>query len=235
VADTGEILRSYGPRFTATETESPTRTAPGDTLVRGVPERTFTVEASGVVGEPLARDLPGLGLEEYMLAPRALAELPTRTRGLGRRLAELLRGWHRAHLVGPGFGSELFTGMMLAPEHVNLRVQNEGVEHFIRTAAANKNVAEVSVRAYAEGRRLEVPLKKGTEYIDVLTRVEYEITITLKGFPGQERSATHRVTIEIGPPPEGAVKVDSTIPATAPGGDVLATFPRITPVGAVEQ
>ncbi|MGE5697823.1 MAG: polymorphic toxin type 4 domain-containing protein [Candidatus Sericytochromatia bacterium] len=229
----GEILRSYGPKFTATpETVGPRRRA-RDSLVRGVPERPISVEASGVVGEPIARDLPGLGLEEYMLAPRKLEKLPTRTEGLGEQLAQLLRGWHRAHLIGPGFGTELFTGLMLAPEDVNLRVQNDGVEHFIRTAAAHEDVAEVNVSARAEGRRLEVPLKKGTADVDVLSRVEYKITVELKAaVEGQGASRTYDVVIEIGPPPEGTIRVDSTIPADAPGGDVLATFPRITPVTA---
>ena len=141
----------------------------------------------------------------------------------------LLRGWQRAHLIGPGFGTELFTGMMLAPEHVNQHAQNKGVEHFIRTAAEIEG-AEVSVRVRADGRRLEVPLRGGgTEHIDVLTQIDYSITITLEG----GRTETHRVRITIGPPPEGAVRVDSTIPATAPGGDVLATFPRIPPPPAV--
>jgi hypothetical protein len=50
-----------------------------------------------------------------MPPPRKLADLPTRASGLGRRLVRLLANWHRAHLIGPGFGTELFTGMMLAP------------------------------------------------------------------------------------------------------------------------
>ena len=224
-ARAGEILRSYGPQFTATpRAGEPTPVA--DRLVAGVPERLITVEASGVVSEPLARDLPGLGLEEYMLPPRELADLPTRARGLGQRLAQLLAKWHRAHLIGPGFGTELFTGMMLAPESVNLRAQNEGVEHFIRTAAAVEGVT-VEVKATAHGRRLEVPLRRGRpEQIDVLSRVEYSITVTHE----QGATRTYEVTIEIGDPPGGEIRVDSTIPPTAPGGDVLATFPRITPV-----
>lgn len=111
---------------------------------------------------------------------------------------------------------------------MNLRAQNEGVEHFIRTAAAAEGT-EVTVHATAQGRRLEVPLHGGaTEHIDVLTRVEYSITVTHE----QGATRTYQVTIEIGPPPGGEVRVDSTIPATAPGGDVLATFSRITPAPA---
>jgi hypothetical protein len=200
-----------------------------------VGERAFTVDASGTLGEPLARDLPGLGLEEYMLAPRKLADLPTRTRGLGARLAELLRGWHRAHLIGPGFGTELFTGMMLAPEEVNLHAQNEGVEAFIRAAAADPNFSDVSVRATARGRRLEVPLKKGrSEHVDILRRVDYTIDITVKGYEGQEAMRTHRVVIDVGDPPNGAIRVYSDLPAGVPGADVLASFPRL-PAAELDQ
>jgi hypothetical protein len=176
------------------------------------------------VGEPIDRNLPGLGLEKYMLEPRNFDDLPTRTEGLGSYLAELLEGWHRAHLIGPGFGTELFTGMMLAPEEVNLRAQNDGVETFIRTVAATPGISEVSVQARAQGRRLEVPLKKGTANIDLLTRVEY--TITIEHVDGA--TVTHHVTIEIDLPPGTGIRVDSTIPSDVPGGDVLATFPRIT-------
>lgn len=221
VARGAETLRSYGPQFTA---EVPTvGPRSRDPLIKGIQDRPITVSASGVVGEPLDRNLPGLGLEEYMLPARELAQLETKRAGIGKKLADL-RGWQRAHLIGPGFGTELFTGMMLAPESVNQVVQNEGVEHFIRTAAGIDG-AEVTVSATAQGRRLEVGLKgNGVEHIDVLTRVDYTIKIKLEG----GRTETHSVAIEIGPPPEGAVKVDSTIPADAPGGDVLATFPRIS-------
>lgn len=228
VARAAEVLRSYGPKFTASEHVAPGRTPAQESLILGVGERAFTVDASGTLGEPLARDLPGLGLEEYMLAPRKLADLPTRTRGLGGRLAELLRGWHRAHLIGPGFGTELFTGMMLAPEEVNLHAQNEGVEAFIRAAAADPNFSDVSVRATAHGRRLEVPLTKGrAEHVDILRRVDYTIDITVKGHEGQEAVRTHRVVIDVGDPPSGAIRVYSDLPAGVPGADVLASFPPL--------
>jgi hypothetical protein len=221
---TGEILRSYGPKFTATPEVRGSTRPPRESLVRGVAERDISVGASGEVGEPIDRNLPGLGLEKYMLEPRNFDDLPTRTEGLGSYLAELLEGWHRAHLIGPGFGTELFTGMMLAPEEVNLRAQNDGVETFIRTVAATPGISEVSVQARAQGRRLEVPLKKGTANIDLLTRVEY--TITIEHVDGA--TVTHHVTIEIDLPPGTGIRVDSTIPSDVPGGDVLATFPRIT-------
>jgi outer membrane biosynthesis protein TonB len=43
-----------------------------------------------------------------------------------------LKGWHRAHSVGPGFGAESGAGIRYAPPEVNLKYQNAGIEQFIR-------------------------------------------------------------------------------------------------------
>jgi putative RNase toxin 4 of polymorphic toxin system len=210
VVRAAEVLRTYDPRFGATQTKGETRAS---SQLQGAREQPIVVQASGPIGEPLARNLPGVGQERYVLLPDDLAALPTRPRRLAGEVARLLRGYHRAHLIGPGFGGELFEGIMLAPEQVNLKAQNDGVEHFIRTAAAGGR--EVSVKATAHGRRFELPLTDGgVEHVDVLTKVEYTIT----GAPG----GTHTVVIEVTPPPNGRARiVSSTIPRDAPGGEYL--------------
>ena len=217
-----ETLRVYEGRFTST-TVPPGPVGPSG-LVRGVQERQIEARGAGRIGEPLARDLPGVGLEKYALTPRDLAELPTIPPGLGRLLANLLRGYHRAHLIGPGFGGELFEGLMLAPEVVNLEAQNKGVEKFIRDLAAAG--ADVHVDAHATGRQLLVPLEGGgIEPVEILTRVEY----TIKVDHPERGSAEHRVVIEVGDPPNGTVVVESTIPPDLEAGAVLRQFARGSP------
>jgi hypothetical protein len=218
-ARTGELLRVYEGRFTSATTSGAIAPSP---LVSGLQERPIDVRGSGRVNEPLARDLPSVGLEQYALTPRDLAELSTVPPGLGRQLAELLSGYHRAHLIGPGFGGELFEGLMLAPEVVNLEAQNKGVEKFIRNMAATGT--DVHVEAHASGRQLLVPLADGTvEAVDVLTRVEYDITLEHP----ERGSAKHRVVIEVGDPPNGTAEVvESTIPPDVEGGDVLRRLMR---------
>jgi hypothetical protein len=44
-----------------------------------------------------------------------------------------LPGYHRAHLLGPGLGADMPQGILYAPADVNLRLQNSGIEHMIRT------------------------------------------------------------------------------------------------------
>ena len=225
VARAGEILRHREPGFRAT-------VSPGEAVastllpdVPGVREIPLDVLASGRISEPLARDLPGVGLERYMLTPAEIGALHTEPEGLAERLALMLQGYHRAHLIGPGFGGELFEGLMLAPEHVNLQAQNEGVEHFIRSAA--EAGVEVTLDTQAHGSRLEVPLEGGEiEHVDILSSVEYRIT----GVVGDGDPVTFIVRITVGPPPGGAVEIHSTIPQGAPGADVLATFRQMAPV-----
>ncbi|WP_462202696.1 polymorphic toxin type 4 domain-containing protein [Frankia sp. CcWB3] len=132
------------------------------------------VTASGGLGAPLARDLPGIGLEALALTPEQIRALPTNPPWLASRLAAAVEGWERAHLVGPGFGGELFAGLMLAPEGVNQTAQNRIIEEALRVAATVVADPEVTVRA--EGRRLAVPLRDGSfEFVDVLHRVTYDL------------------------------------------------------------
>lgn len=212
----GAILQSYDPAFSASTIVGPVRQSK---LVSGIEERLVEVRARGRVAEPLARNLPGMGLERYMLAARELRGLPTIPPALAGELADLLRGYHRAHLIGPGFGGELSEGLMFAPERVNLEAQNEGVEHFIRRAREASGV-ELSVKARARGARLIVPLTNNRiEYVDVLRHVEYRIT----GTRDNGEQIHYLVAIKIGDPPDGRPKIiKNTVPADAPGGDVLA-------------
>ena len=209
-----EVLRWLDPSFRADTATGPLTDS---SELSGLQEQTIDVTAAGSVGEPISRDLPGVGLERYMLTPSEIAELHTDPADLAEQLAGLLRGYQRAHLVGPGFGGELFEGMMLAPEKMNLEAQNKGVEAFIRSSRAAG--IDVSVDVHASGRRLVIPLAEGgVEHVDVLTRVDYTITGTMGDHPPQ----TYRVVIEVGPPPNGAVRVvESTIPSNVRGGDVL--------------
>ncbi|MEV1289108.1 polymorphic toxin type 4 domain-containing protein [Micromonospora sp. NPDC049679] len=136
--------------------------------------------ATGVLSEPLSRDLPGMGLQGYTLGGRAVRALPTSPAWLADRLANMVAGWQRAHLVGPGFGGEVFAGLMLAPWGVNQLAQNKGAEHVLRQLAAAERAtgatASVAPVVTAQGRRLAIPLTNGAfEFIDVLTSVRYEI------------------------------------------------------------
>ena len=62
----------------------------------------------------------------------------------------------------------------------------------------------------------------GPEHIDVLSRVEYSITVTHK----EGATRTYQVTIEIGDPPGGEVRVDSTDPADRTGRRCPRDLPR---------
>jgi hypothetical protein len=246
VARASEVLRSYGPRFEV-ETgvdELPGRPRAGQpeqarhTRSRQIAERlatadvaampvqellaamefsTLEVTATGTVGEPLSRSLPGMGLEQYTLTPDQVRVLKTAPPGLAARIADLLAGYQRSHLIGPGMGDEVFAGLMLAPEGVNQVAQNRGVETFIRSVA--EGGVEVELEATAYGRRLAIPLADGGfEYVDVLTGVDYTINLT-----HERGSARHQVLLDVADPPNGAWRaVHNDVPADAPGGDVLA-------------
>ncbi len=214
IARAAEILRSYDPTFRASQETfgmDPSRRFPG------AHEQSLRVEAQGRVSEPLARDLPGMGLERYALTPADLGGLKTNPPELAGRMAAMLDGYHRSHLIGPGFGGELFEGMMLAPRSVNLELQNEGVEAFIRKAADRGN--HVELKATAVGDRIVVPLADGgSESIDILGRVRYEITVN---------GLQYEVVIAIDPPPAGTARViRNTIPAGAPGSEALTAGSR---------
>lgn len=128
------------------------------------------VIADGALREPVERG----GFERVLLAVGAIRTRETVPPGLGARLAKLVEGWQRAHLIGPGFGSELIEGIMLAPEGINQLVQNKGLEKILRDAHALG--ADVPLTARAKGRRLAVPMRDGTtEIVDILDSVHYEI------------------------------------------------------------
>jgi hypothetical protein len=169
------------------------------------------VSATGTLGEPLARNLPGVGLEGYLLTPRQIGELLTDPAGLGQRLAQLLAGYHRAHMVGPGFGDELFAGIMLAPAAFNLDTQNKGIEALLRAFASRGE--DVQVTIHATGTRHAIPMANGSvEHVDILKSITYEVHR-----PGSSRPMV--VEYLVGAPPGGAVTMGrNDIPALTVGG-----------------
>jgi hypothetical protein len=83
--------------------------APTSTLFDALQFGTPEFRAEGVLRESLSRtDIPGVGLEGNILGAEGIRRLRTRPPGLAERLAAAVQGWQRAHVVGPGFGSELF-------------------------------------------------------------------------------------------------------------------------------
>lgn len=83
--------------------------------------------AEGALRESLSRgEVPGVGLEGCTLGGSGIRGLGTDPHGLAARLADLVAGWQRAHLVGPGFGPEEFLGLLLAPEGVSSRRSGGG-------------------------------------------------------------------------------------------------------------
>jgi hypothetical protein len=158
----------------------------------------LNVAASGTLGEPLARDLPGVGLEGYILTPKDIAKLDTEPAGLGARLAQLIAGYHRAHMVGPGFGDELFAGIMMAPSAFNLDTQNKGIEALLRSLRARGEDVEVKIRA--TGTRHVLPLAGGgVEHVDILDSIRYEVR--------RPNGDVLVVEYHIGPPPQGTVTI----------------------------
>jgi hypothetical protein len=170
------------------------------------------VVAHGSPGEPLARSLPGMGLEKYMLGAAHFEDLPTQPPGLAEWLGRMFADFERAHLVGPGFGDELFTGLALAPRDFNQNAQNKGVEEMIRRMAATGLEPEVKVSMKAD--RLAIPMADGTfEYIDVVRQVEYTIT---------HGDKTGKVRFDVdGPPTPGWRVTHNDFPPGVPGGEVL--------------
>jgi hypothetical protein len=185
-------------------------------LIAGLHEQTVAVAATGDVSEPV----PRLDREAALYSVGELAGLPTKPKGLAGALATLLAGYHRAHLVGAGFGGELGKGIMLAPSDVNLGAQNNGVELLVRTAA--ELGVELTVDVKATGRRLIVPLADGSVVnIDVLTKVEYKIMGLRKGVS---------VEIDVTGPPNGSAIVRTDVPSGAAGAEELIT--RLAPAQA---
>jgi Domain of unknown function (DUF4157)/Bacterial toxin 4 len=168
--------------------------------------------ASGRVGEPLDRELPGLGLNRKAPTASDIAKWKTNPPELAAKLAAIFTGWQQAHMIGPGFGGELWEGMMLASSEFNLTAQNSHVETYIRTAHENGFQVE-RLRVQVEGMRLAVPMADGSfEHLDVLTKVTYEIHQPRVG------EAPLRVVLEADPPPgRGWRATTNDIPTGAPG------------------
>ncbi|WP_125130397.1 polymorphic toxin type 4 domain-containing protein [Microbacterium sp. 10M-3C3] len=184
-----------------------------DALQSGSPE----FRAEGTMREGLARgEVPGVGLEGYMISAGEVGRLRTEPPGLAARLASFLFGWQRAHLVGPGFGSELFAGLALAPEGVNQIAQRQGIELLIRHL--RDTGADPHATITAKVRRLAVPLASGSpEAVDVLSSIRYEVTTS--GRPA-------KVTFEITVHPDGSWSVTHDIPPGLPGADVALAGAR---------
>jgi len=180
--------------------------APAAQLFDALEFGPLEVTAEGKLGEPLERS----GLEAYALSPSQIAALPTDPPWLAARLAELVDGWQRAHLVGAGFGGETFAGLMMSSNGVNQIAQNRGIEKFLRAAAEHSH--EVDVMINARGRRLAIPLADGSfEYIDVLGSLHYNVaTPAAPGF----------LDFTIAMDPDGAWHVTHDLPSGTPGADV---------------
>ena len=145
-----------------------------------------------------------------------LAHLDTDPPGLGGQLATLLADYHRAHLIGPGFGSEHGVGIALAPERFNLNAQNKGIEQVLRAWQTAGTDLQVSVRATAT--RHVIPLADGSHlHIDILTGVTYEIQRFGSG--GEPMGGVRSVEYAIGAPPNGVpVVVQTDIPGLTADG-----------------
>lgn len=188
VMETHDVLRSFSDRFTTTpgldpgfdtagvaqraRSLRPSSVTPqrlGNALTVG----KLTAEAGGVLGESIPRKTPGVGLEKYLVSAR-MSALATRPPWLRRALRAMLRGWERAHLIGPGFGGEVFAGLALAPNKVNQIVQNRGIEKMLRQAARVADDVHVTVKF--QGQRLAVPLENGSfDFIEIARRIEYRV------------------------------------------------------------
>jgi hypothetical protein len=218
IARAGEVLRKNGESLW--EVHSPDHPVPtaaeadvvratigdvgGVSAMSGADIRAATevskldVLASGTLGEPLARNL---GTQEgKLLTPSEIAALKTDPPGLGQRLGQMLAGYQRAHMVGPGFGDELFAGIMMAPDHFNLHTQNEGIEALMRQA--RERYGDVEVVINATGTRHAIPMQDGTvKYVDILETITYKVEVA-----GSDVLVEVKYTI--GPPPKGKVTMD---------------------------
>jgi hypothetical protein len=125
---------------------------------RGVIISDFPPRPKVVIVTELGAGKPRQGFEEVLERP-GLAGLP---------------GFHRAHLVGAGFGAESPLGVLYTPAAVNLRLQNSGIEDFIRQSYAQRVPgARFFVRATSEPHR-------GTE---ILARAVYVLSAQLPSEP----------------------------------------------------
>ncbi|MEG4114104.1 MULTISPECIES: eCIS core domain-containing protein [unclassified Microcoleus] len=118
----------------------------------------FPPEPIVVIEAQIGPSQPRQGFEEVLVPPTE-AGLP---------------GYQRAHLVGAGFGVESPLGVLYAPEAVNQRLQNRGIEALIRGMYRNRFPgAEFFIVARAEPH-------SGTQ---LLARVVYELYGQLPGEP----------------------------------------------------
>lgn len=205
VGETLQELRAHVATFTP-HVELVGDPTPSD-LVAGLQQQTIRVSASGDVSEPWARQK----FERELHSAGELAqkrEIPAKLR---RAFARLLSKYELAHLIGPGIGGELREGIMLAPQDMNQKAQNKGVELLIRTAA--ELGFELTLDVVATGRRLMVPLGDGSVLpVDILTRVEYRIMGLEDGL---------EITIDVTDPPDGRAVVTGEVPADVPGAKEL--------------
>jgi hypothetical protein len=148
-------------------------------------------------------------LQGYTLGEGGIRALATDPPGLADRLADVVAGWERAHMVGPGFGSEEFLGIMLAPWGVNQVAQRQGIEAFLRWARDNGYTTDPFIRA--AGRRLAIPLEGGGyDYVDILTSIHYEIP----------RAGALALTFDITVQPDGSWTVVHNLPPVASCADI---------------
>lgn len=147
-------------------TINPTYNSKGIVINKFPPEPTVRIIAR--VRAPLPR--PKKGMENVLETP-GKAGLP---------------GYQRAHLLGPGFGTDAPQGVFYAPEEVNQKLQNSGIEHLIRTMYAQR----------FPGAQFKVALTatphSGTE---LLARVNYKL---YGRFPGDEWTFIFEYTISVG-------------------------------------
>ncbi|WP_127572985.1 polymorphic toxin type 4 domain-containing protein [Georgenia faecalis] len=185
--------------------------APADLLGATFHSRV-DVETSGWLGDGVMR----LGKEDTALSPSQLRDLVTDPPRIGERFAAILGDYHRAHLVGPGFGSELAEGIAHAPSAFNLGAQNKGIERALRAMQATGQDFQVSQRATAT--RYVIPLAGGGfKHVDVLETVEY--TIQRFGSSGERLGQPLRVAFAIAGPPAGTITiVHSDLPGLTVAG-----------------
>jgi hypothetical protein len=209
--DAANALDAATPRFTVERGRTSDWVA-GQAELEGASTRTREVGASGTVSDSLAKRG---GYEHALPTPSDIADWPTEPRGLAAKLAKLLAGFQRSHLVGPGAGTELRSGLVLAPEVVNQVIQNLGIEAFIRPwgrAQVEGQPLDHRIEIRARVHDIQVPMHDGsTRVISVLAAETYVIH-------GPEGSyelsfVVNGNDIEI---------TRNTIPHDAPGGDVLA-------------
>ena len=183
VSDTNEVMRSFGNRFEITSKPPHGSRGQGDRPCAGQratppqqardgPRRAHGLRASDPGGRPARRADGPDGSRAQGDAERLRdSRRPTTPSWLGRRLAQLLDGYERAHLIGPGFGAEDIVALMLAPHSVNQFVQNKWIEKVLRKAAER---LEVNIVAVARGREIAIPLANGKfDYVKVLDEVTY--------------------------------------------------------------